>query len=81
MTPLEITILLHCYARADGIPNREAPAVKKAIERFFSNDLIEQELTECGLCCTEKGKAHVLQLCNLPLPTSQWVDREGRQIT
>jgi hypothetical protein len=29
---------------------------------------------------TERGRAHIQQLCNLPLPSSVWVDSNGKVI-
>ncbi len=80
MTSLEITILLHCHTRNDEIPYRDLPAVKQVVQALLVDELIKADGDRCGFCCTEKGKAHVRQLCNVPLPVSQWVDVAGNQI-
>ncbi len=77
MTPNDIEVLLHCYCCPSEHPRIDAPAVQEAITVFLELELI----TECSnaniYVTTDKGKAHVKQLCNLPLPTMRFVDKNN----
>ena len=86
MTPYEITILIHCYARAgpwiDSGIDENAPifpnTIKMLRERY---ELIEPAShNPCGWKATERGKAHIEQLCQLPLPQQVWVGADSKVI-
>lgn len=76
MTPLEINLLLHVYARAGEIENRDAPAVREALTEFLRSDLIElREVHEPGhhpFKILPRGQAMVDHLCETPLPVASW---------
>lgn len=38
------------------------------------------QATENKYKTTEKGRAHIQQLCTLPLPSSVWIDSNGKPI-
>jgi hypothetical protein len=81
MTPNGIEILIHCYVSGTPHPRREAPAVKEQLENFEREGLITQlPGIDTGYMTTDKGKAHVLQLCNTPLPRKIWIDATGKPI-
>lgn len=66
MTPVEIEVLLHCCYRSDHLPG--TIAVEKALERLKKNYFIDQDNK-----MTDRGNAHVKQLCNLSWPVKMWV--------
>ncbi len=78
MTPLAIEILLHFHVSPLPHPLSAYPAVAAEIESQLNNGLIEEE--KASYRTTERGKAHVQQLCNLPFPTQMWVDKDGNKI-
>lgn len=77
MTPNDIEILIHCHVSGSKHPRLEAPAVKESILAFLNDGMIS-ELDEIGFYgTTDKGKAHIAQLCSLPLPKLQFVRFDG----
>lgn len=73
MTPNAIEILIHCHVCADQHPRMSAPAVRSTFESLETNGLIEQH--EKGyFVTTDRGKAHIDQLCSLKWPVQRWVD-------
>lgn len=77
MTPLQIDILLNYYTtpveygRADD--NFGAPAVQEAINWMIGANLLENCKSELGSYrTTDRGKAYVDGLCNMPLPVQKW---------
>ena len=78
MTPIAIEILLHFHASPLPHPLSAYPAVAAEIESQLKNGLIEPD--KGAYRTTERGKAHVQQLCNLPFPTQMWVDKDGNKI-
>lgn len=79
MTPNDIDVLLHCFVSPSVHPRLDAPAVQETIARFIEQDLITR-VTGSVYKTTSRGNAHVQQLCNLPLPTSAWLDEHNRVI-
>jgi hypothetical protein len=75
MSPSDIEVLLHFHRTAEDHPRMEAPAVKEAIRSFVANGLMTRTLDGYGL--TQRGQAHVLQLCETPWPTAAWVGANG----
>lgn len=78
MTPLHIEILLHYYSSPTPFPGSSQ-----------AGDEYTTDLHNCGLIdpcgngvykTTQKGDAHVEQLCQLPLPTQVWVGFDGKAI-
>ena len=80
MSPLEIEILIHYYVVVDMDydPLRlDAPAVKEAIERFLSMNLLEHNIDK-NLRCKYVGnmvslRPYISALCKVPLPVLKWV--------
>jgi hypothetical protein len=79
MTPYEIGILLHYYARAyDPSPEEfdmKAPAWRPTIDGFLNLELIkfDQIETPRTYCLTERGRVYVEQgLMEVPLPVQSW---------
>ena len=76
MTPNGIEILLHCHTSPQAHPRANAPAVQEALRSLLVNGLIRSE--DGGYySTTERGMAHVEQLCRLPWPVSEWVGADG----
>lgn len=78
MTPLAIEILLHFHVSPLPHPLSSYPAVAAEIESQLNNGLIEEE--KASYRTTERGNAHIRQLCNLPFPTQMWADKDGNKI-
>ena len=72
MTPNDIEILLHCYSCAAPHPRKSAPSVIDSFENFVANGMLVQDLEYSAdgdiYRTTDKGAAHVLNLCNTPMP-------------
>lgn len=78
-TPNDIEILIHCYTCPAPHPRIEAGAVQETIKRFVSDGIIEQ----CGeefYHTTEKGKAWLESILQVPYPTRAWVDKDNNII-
>ena len=83
MTPHEIEFLIWCYAAADEHPRINAPVFKETIPKFERLGLITKDSVGENLyTTTEKGAAHIKQLCSLELPVYKavWVDKHGEII-
>lgn len=76
MTPNEIEVLIHYYTSPGPPPRVEAPAVLDAIRRLRAHGLLDN-----GGRVTERGEAHVKQLCSLPFPVQVlWIGYDGNPI-
>lgn len=82
MTPNHLEILLHCHCSAAPHPRRYAPAVIEALADMEREGLIVGRGDEPNVvyATTERGKAHVKQLCALPRPIAAWVGADGKVI-
>jgi hypothetical protein len=77
ISPLHVSLLIHCYAIASEIEHRNAPAVVQYLEWMELNDLIIQANTrKFGFRTTDRGDAWMQQILATPLPVSrlEWVD-------
>jgi DNA-binding PadR family transcriptional regulator len=87
-SPCNIEVLLHCYYSPDAHPREDAASVISSYKLLELCGLIEPQVYKVGTDTatknkyktTEKGRAHVKQLCTLPLPSSAWVDSNGKLI-
>ena len=79
MTPNGIEILIHFHVCPLPHPRLHAPAVVEEIESFLRNGLIK-EIGPGHYRTTERGAAHIAQLCNVPWPKQVWIDEQGRFI-
>ena len=80
MTPLAIEILLHFHVSPLPHPLSAYPAIAAEIESQLRDGLIEPAKEGYHYQTTERGKAHIRQLCNLPFPTQMWADKDGNKI-
>ena len=88
MTICEIEVLLHCYYSPEAHPRDDTPAVQSSYGNLMLCGLIESQCYMIGTDTTnlskykttERGRAHIQQLCNLPLPSFAWVDGNGKII-
>ena len=80
MTPNDIEFLIHCHVSPRVHERIESNAIQETIEYFLEDGLIIPHDNNLYYT-TEKGAAHVNQLCNLPLPKQVFVDYEGKVIT
>jgi len=81
MTPNDIEVLIHCHVSPVLHPRIDAGAVKEALARFLNCGLIEGfgDVSN-AYQTTDKGAAHIQQLCNLPFPTVKYVTASGEVI-
>lgn len=82
-TPVNVEVLLHCYVSPNRHPLHDAPAVRQAFKDLHEADLIAPDDADplSGIYqTTERGDAHINQLCNLALPVQAWVGANGRLI-
>jgi hypothetical protein len=78
MSPLSISMLLHFYSTAtpyDGLGNN-SPAYDDAVRQLVVADLIEKAGERGAYRATDRGEAHVRQMCLLPYPMRAWVTGE-----
>jgi hypothetical protein len=82
MSPSDLEVLVHCHACVGVHPRIDAPAVRDAIERFRSADIIE----ECShprrgeFYTTDKGKAWLEIILRTPMPTKAWIDPRTKDV-
>ncbi len=89
MTPNSIKVLIHCHCSAHVHPRADAPAVQDALQDLEEDGLITRDFTDAERACfdagayktTERGAAHLKQLCQLPYPTARWVSIDGKVIS
>ncbi len=79
MTPNDIEILIHCYVSPTAHPRFEANV--DVIGQLVNAKLIER----CGeepnvYTTTERGNAHIHQLCTTSWPVQVWTDGHGKII-
>ena len=87
-SPAEIEVLLHCYHSPEIHPRIDTPCVKSSLVNLEMCLLIEPQVYMPGIDTTnlstyrttERGSAHIKQLCSLPLPKQVWADQNGRVI-
>jgi hypothetical protein len=87
-SPAEIEILLHCHCSPEIHPRIDSPCVKSGLVNLEICGLIEPQVYKYGIDVTylsthkttERGVAHIKQLCSLPLPKLVWADQNGRVI-
>lgn len=79
MTLNDIDVLIHCHVSPIPHPRIKAPAVRESIQSFLEAGLIYRSTNEENIyTTTERGSAHLSQLCNTELPTQVWTDQHGR---
>ena len=79
MTPNDIEVLIHCHVSPSVHPRADAPAVRDALRSLEANGLIEQRDQEY-YHTTDRGRAHINQLCSLSWPIQAWVNYAGEVI-
>lgn len=79
MTPSDIEILIHCHVCPTPHPRADAPAVDGSLRNMFVRGLIEQD-GNGGYHTTERGRAHIAQLCSMPWPKRAWINAQGEII-
>ena len=74
MTPLQIRTLTDISVSSPVINNGNNHAAMQALTEDGLIRLNEED----RVVTTEKGDAHIRQLCRLPLPQEAWVDHNGK---
>lgn len=82
MTPNAIEILIHCHVTPAPHPRKDAPAVAEELRSLEANGLIERDPGGGlgGYRTTERGRAHIEQLCRTAWPVQAWIGADGRLI-
>lgn len=75
MSPVQIELLLKCYYLADPVFPVQSDAHTSAIRDLLDGGLIKSTGKSFGYMATDRGRAYVAALCNVPLPvkTEVWV--------
>lgn len=76
VTPLYIEIMNHFYCRASRFERDEAPACRSAISSLVAAGMIEpypNDGDDRQFIATEKGRAWIDFLCEVPFPVTKWV--------
>jgi len=86
MSPLQIHVLLHYYARTDVYPEH-SNSVEEAVTIFLKEEILTLREEACRHVdikslyrTTDRGKALVTLLCHIEFPTSCWLDHGGNKI-
>ncbi len=83
LTISDLEVLFHCHYSGTH-PRVDSSEVQKSYSLLETLGLIEYlyngSENESEYRTTEKGRVHIKQLCELPLPTSAWVDGNGKLI-
>ena len=82
MSPYEIKLLLDIYTMPGWFEDRDEPILAGTISEFENSGLIVVPGSFGSAKLTDKGRAHVIQLCNLLCPVEQkfWTDQFGNRI-
>lgn len=82
MSPYEIKLLLDIYTMPSWFEDRDEPILAGTISKFENHGLIVVPGLFGSAKLTDKGRAHVIQLCNLLYPVEQkfWTDQFGNKI-
>lgn len=82
-SPSDIEVMIHYHCSSVKHPRHDAPAVRKARERFLEHGLIEPapQFWEDCFVTTEKGKRFMKMLCNTPFPEERYLDPRGADTT
>ncbi len=80
MTPNDIEVLIHCHCVPAIHPRIDAPAVAGAIRMLELHGLIEKHGGEEFYRTTDRGVAHMKQLCSISYPIKKWFDANGNVI-
>ena len=81
MTPNAIEILIHCHVCPLPHPRKDATAVAEELRSFCVNGLIEPEPDSPGVYrTTDRGRAHLEQLCRTAWPVQAWIGSDGNRI-
>lgn len=75
-TPLHLKLLLHAYSHPEPWPHNGGCAHEYEQQLVLSG-LIQSHASGHYYECTQKGRAHVEQLCRLPFPTQVWMAANG----
>lgn len=83
MTPNEIDVLMHCYTSPMIHERFEAPAVQEAIGMLLALGAVEKDSNrgDDQYRTTNLGRAWVEAICNVPVPTAVFLDKDGKPIT
>jgi hypothetical protein len=72
MTVVELEVILH-YAYCPYDPENQSPAYRNATVTLFRAGLLQPGTRQSQYEITDKGRAFVEALKNVPLPVCQWV--------
>lgn len=67
-SPLRISLILHCYSRADWIENEQAPAVQEELKRLVDSGMLQTQQPVPHYKLTPRGLDFVKTLLATPFP-------------
>jgi len=73
MTPYEIRLLIHYHTTPAPYEGASAPIYQPTVDSFVENNLIEK--VDGSYQTTDRGAAHIEQLCATPWPVQRWVNQ------
>jgi hypothetical protein len=82
MSPLQIHMLLHFFASPSAYtgPGANSRAYDAGVKFLLDADLIFADTDKGIYRATDRGHAHVMQLCHLPYPQHGWFGVDGTRI-
>jgi hypothetical protein len=72
MTPLEASILIHCYGREDPVPNYTRNSQTLALDTFVDNGVLTPVRDAGCYALTAKGEFWVKGMLAIPMPTETY---------
>jgi hypothetical protein len=76
LTPLHLKLLLHAYSHHEPWPHNGGCALEYE-QHLVADGLVQLAEHASYYECTDKGKAHVEQLCTLQFPRPAWIAENG----
>jgi hypothetical protein len=70
-SPLRISLILHCYSRADWIENEQAPAVQEELKSLVASGILEPQQPVPHYRLTPRGLDFVKTLLATPFPAPE----------
>lgn len=76
LTPNDLEILIHYYVSPAEHPRFNY--IRPTIDEFVRNGILERKDDEYAV--TDKGRAWLISILQVPCPTQAWIDKNGNVI-
>ena len=80
MTPLYLEIMIHYNSSCLPFPRKDAPAVQECLEDMKKKGLIVFTTSEGIFKASNMLRAHIKNLCSIPLPTETFLTHDNKII-